>query len=202
VARRVAARGGFAYVACGQGGLRIIDAGQPEHPLFAAACAPPEAPTDVALAGHFAYVLGTEQHTVLDVRDPRRPREAGHFATVGEAAGLDADARRLVVTTRRGELALFDLAEPAAPARGGTVALDGTPTQVVLRGDRAYVSCGDAGLAVVDVSDIDAPRLLRTVDGVFHLEAADVRGTRAFLAQGVGGLSIVDLSATPARGGP
>jgi hypothetical protein len=72
---------GYAYVACGHGGLRIVDVSDPLAAQQVGRISTPSAATHVAVSGTNAYVgasvpAGGETY-VIDVSDPRLPRAIG-----------------------------------------------------------------------------------------------------------------------------
>ncbi len=166
VSSKVAVQGGYAYVACGYLGLKIVDVGAPAHPVEVGRF---DAPQDlhsiaVAVEGDHAYVtnsdLGGYPLFIIDVSDPTEPWMSGWFYTSSSAATAVRDG---LTYTADWNFFITDVTESANPERTGTV-LQIDARDVALVGDRAYLACYVTGLAIIDISDPAAPRTA----GGFH----------------------------------
>lgn len=72
--------GGYAYVATGEGGLRVVDIANPAAPVEVGALDTPGSAVDVELMGNHAYVAdGVGGLRVVDVAKPAAPAEVGVY---------------------------------------------------------------------------------------------------------------------------
>ena len=95
VVESVVVSGTLAYLADGYADLVIMDISDPTRPVQIGALDMKWFSTDVAVAGHRAYVMVQERGGyddtglyVLDVVDPARPRVVGRYMTAGDAEGV------------------------------------------------------------------------------------------------------------------
>jgi hypothetical protein len=90
----VAASGGYAYVAAGAAGLRVVDGRDPAHPAEVGSYTVPGYIQAVAVSGDYAYLADKEAGLrVVDVRDPVHPAEVGFADTPFFAACQPAPSR-------------------------------------------------------------------------------------------------------------
>jgi len=108
-ATAVAYANGYAYVAAGTEGLRIVafDAGAPtDIGVYAA----PGAVNDVVVTGRYAYLALMDQGVeVLDLTDPARPMAVAHFDTPDLARHITVDDDKLYIADRVGGLFILQL---------------------------------------------------------------------------------------------
>ena len=74
---------GYAYVAAGSGGLRVIDVRVPAAPLEVGSLDTPGFAVDLAVSGCHAFVADASNHSVrvIDVSMPSAPDEVGFHDT-------------------------------------------------------------------------------------------------------------------------
>jgi hypothetical protein len=109
----VALAGSRAYLATGQGGLRVLDISDPDRPRDIGGAAGPGAAQGLALLGSRLFVTaGTDGLRRLDLRDPNRPRPDATWALEGltERIAVEEAAagalRRVFVACEWGGLAI------------------------------------------------------------------------------------------------
>lgn len=201
--------GDFVYVAAGQAGLVVVDAGNLTAPRIAGTADTPGNANDVKVSGGFAYVVdGRNGLVVVDVRDPAHPAIAGHAALPGTATDLALNGGRVYVAAGEAGLQIVDVTDPANPRLLGGIDTPGNARGVDADGTLAVVADDASGIAVFDVRDPAAPVLLGSTATRPNSEshAADVvlRGRYAYVADGadfnLGGLRVIDLQdpGTPA----
>jgi hypothetical protein len=103
-----------------QGTLWIVDATDPAQPITLAHLPLHDGAADLAVRAGYAYVSGPNSElSVVDIRDPGRPRRVGHVMPPGDASGEPG-------VTLLGTLALVnghwlvDVAQPDRPVVVGT----------------------------------------------------------------------------------
>jgi len=140
IVRDVALSQDIAYVANGEGGLRVIDISIAAQPNEIGRYETPGAAQGVATAGQYVYVA----------ESPRWEEEGGSWQLVG------------------GGLRIFNVADPSMPLDVGFEDTDWRPHDVVLAHDHAYLAeqpvwdqeLSDyvgGGVAVVDISEPTSP---------------------------------------------
>ena len=119
----------------------------------------------------FASAIFDGWQALIDVSDPRRPRETSRFFTgrrFTHNAALTPDGRYLFTTDERPDAPLegWDLVDPLRPvkvseyiARAGTI-----PHNVQVDGTRLLVAHYTEGVVLLDVADPTRPRVLGSYD--------------------------------------
>jgi len=136
--------------------IAVVDNLTPQKPTLLYQGAP--GASDIAHEGNylFAACFGNEPRTglkVLDISDPRQPREVAHYPE-GEQFGVGARGHLVYLSgsrvkgTRDSGLHLFDIRDPASPRL--IAHTDFHYATYLLVDDRcAYVTCDEQGLAIL-----------------------------------------------------
>lgn len=202
-AHRITVSGTVAYVADDEGGLRIIDVSDPTQPQEIAAYIPsPDELTRyrIAAAGRYVYVPfrsllidGFRGVRILDVSDPRQPREVGRMSAPG-AYGVAVVGDVAVVADASTGLRTFDVTDRQQPQPLGVVDIITWSHDVIVRNNLAYVVDLWAGLLIVDVSNPHHPRVLSQVKITDYTRAITLIGNLAYVISVYDGLRIIDVS--------
>ncbi len=201
----VAVQGEVAYVAHAEG-LSVIDVASPSAPLVVGGVGLPGTPVSVAVAGRYAYVVGTFGAVyAVDVAVPQFPWLVGMIELQEQLFAVASEGGRAFVAADAGDLYVIDMSVPEAPVVESHLILPGEAQGIMVRNGLAYVAGGSAGLHVVDVVDPGAPVLLGTgdigdygssIDVALTVAADGVNTTYAYVAvRGWGaGLFVIDVS--------
>jgi hypothetical protein len=85
----IAVYGSYAYVACYDSGLHIVDVSDPAHPAEIGSYDAPGLAEGVAVSSSYAYVADNwEGLRIINISDPTRPSEVGFYDTPGGAADV------------------------------------------------------------------------------------------------------------------
>lgn len=99
-ATKIAIEGEVAYVADGEGGLKLVTLEDPDAPLGLSSIETLGIARDVAVEDARAYVaLGGNGLDVFDVSDPKEPVAIAHLDGVGSVQGVDVDNGRLALAS-------------------------------------------------------------------------------------------------------
>jgi hypothetical protein len=158
--------GGFAYLACERGGLRVVDVSDPAAPREVGSYQIDGLPTEafaVDVVGYTAYVADRLRGLrVVDVSAPTDPQELGAFDTPGFAMDVAVVGQYAYVADESYGLGVIDVSVPENPT---PVAVDSYTHfdvyGVTADGGRLYVAT-DEGLDVLSLADPTAPTLLGT----------------------------------------
>jgi len=164
---------GRAYLAGGPEGLWVIGAGRPFGYLEKLGRYTPEAHVmDVTVTGDYAFTVvrdraageRTSDVRVVDVSDPKSPREVSGFELPGQIGHLAVAGDRAYVSVR-GALLIFDISDPANPRPIDTLETkvprmgpDGKPAaisgEIVPSGQYAYLASNwyPRGLYIVELA--------------------------------------------------
>jgi len=119
-------------------------------------------PTNVAVAGDYAYVGAREGLRVFDVSDPVAPEQTAAFGTRKPINDVAVDGAHVFVTheaasQEAGRLRMIDASDPAALRLEGTLLLEGydeyegvTLKDLAVSAGRAYVATWRDGLLVAE----------------------------------------------------
>lgn len=198
VARQVAVKAPYAYVAAEGGGLWIIRVDSPAAPervkqlrtdsMFL---------TDLSLLDGYAYLVDADRGLrVVDVRTPQSPVALGVYSVVSLFENLDISGSFAYLADRRNGLRVLDISNPEWPTLRTTYkAADWDDiTDVRISGNYAYATDQiTRSLRIVDVSNPVLPHVVKSVDTPGFANAVDVRGGLAVVASGTEGLFLVDV---------
>jgi hypothetical protein len=154
---------------------------------------------DVAVAGQYAFAVGSSLH-VFDVSSPLAASEVAAGDGLGGTAVTVADDYAYVLAGEQG-LRVVDVTVPLAPVELAHVPLPGYAVDVAVSGDLAYVAGEGGGLHSVNVADPTAPVAVGALPAPgYPVDVAPLGEPpgHVVVADGVGRLTIVDASNPPA----
>ena len=165
---------------------------------------------NLAIAGHYAYILCDRGLVIVDIADPLKPAVAAQIGApeIRSPRSIAIQFRYAFVTDADG-LKVVDVTVPehahALPA--ATVPIEHAGGLYVAR-TYAYVAAGAGGLTIVDVERPEQPRVdqIFTGDGAIN-DARDVKvamtnaSVFAYVADGRNGLRVVQLVSANATAG-
>jgi hypothetical protein len=200
--------GTYAYLACDEGGMDIVDISNPVNPFLVGNYTPEgyafERPIrGVAVSGDQAYVAAdTKGLRIVDIADRAHPSEINY---VDPFPGI---ALKVSVSGENAYVAGFDplwvitITTPSAPVLAFQYVTPGYAYGVAVSGNYAYVADSSKGLSVVDVSNPLSPTLAGTFTKFYSTKldnAEDIflSGNRAYIVDREYGVWILDVT-TPA----
>jgi hypothetical protein len=108
--------GNYAYIACGHGGLKVVDISDPVHPKLAGSVGAPYLTDTRAVQVQFRYAFvadGTGGMKVLDLSDMANPKPVeGSIARIPEARSLYLMKSFAYVAAGKNGLAIVDIEHP------------------------------------------------------------------------------------------
>jgi hypothetical protein len=190
--------GDFAYVADGDGGLKIYDITKPDQALqvYGDPAGTARGPAlDVALSpeGDLAVVAAGEIGLrILDVTNPFSPVERFVVSLPGAAEGVafSQDGGRAFVALGPNGLAVVVVTTAAVL---NIVPLDGHAHTIITDGRWAYVANGDAGLVALNIDQPGAETATASLELPGEALDLTLRGDTLFVAAGEAGLVAVDV---------
>ncbi len=185
--------GDHAFVAAGNGGLRVYDVSTPDLPVFAGASTAATNACDVAVSGATLYVADGQYGLALfDVGTPTAPSLLGRYtsADLGSVRSVSVSGTDVVVTDGR-RVERVNASTPASPVFTHAYAPAGYVYDMTWQGSHVLLAAGRSGLVALDAADLsEADRL--ALPGVAVDVTAD--GTNAYVAAVGGGWHTVDTS--------
>ncbi|MBI5359526.1 MAG: PKD domain-containing protein [Planctomycetes bacterium] len=173
IAEKVFVSNGYAYVACGNAGLKVIDVSNPENPIETAVYNTPGYAYGIFVSGNYAYVAdGSTGLLVIDIANQSAPSLAGSYKTLTSARNVFI-AGNYAYVPDMSALQIIDVSNPAEPASksvyyitDGTAAMGG----ICVAGNYAYFTCiatgffgwglPNGGYKILDVVDPANPLLI------------------------------------------
>lgn len=196
-AQTLVATGDLVLVIAGKDGLRILDAADPPflRELGASVPRPDSGLTDSAVVSDRsrAYVLTSRQvdreHRaaelrVIDIQNPRQPREIGSVAVDEGAARLALDGRHVVVVGARREhhvLQVVDISDPTQPHLLGQLGLPDPARDLAVGADHLVFVSTLGMLHIVDVTDPAQPREIALHPFLGEPFGLAIRDSRAYV---------------------
>jgi hypothetical protein len=191
--------GRYAYCACWDSGLVVVDVSSPDSPEIVGQFVRPGRAMAVDALGEYAYIADWEGRMwVVDVSDPTNPHQVGGYSYIPFATGFDVCVRDTLAFVAFGEadLHILDVSDPTQPHPAGFVSFPGWAYGVEVSGDYAYVAAGVGGLQVIDLSG-PAPQVVGSILPGFLSRDVAVSDGLAYVAT-VGssdsGVVVIDVS--------
>ncbi|UCB45145.1 MAG: hypothetical protein JSV25_13150 [Spirochaetota bacterium] len=195
--------GDFAYLACDDAGIKIIDISVPAGVTDASlidSCDTPGNAHAVDVGGSYAYVADySEGLQVIDIN----PAHTGTYLTIVGSCKTQNVARDVClvypyayIADCFGGVATVDVSDPTDPTIFYTYSTPGSALDVVFDGDYIYVADSDRGFHIIDDSEsFIKPAYLGSHESETLMALdVDVAGDYAYVADGRTGLQIIDIN--------
>ncbi len=188
---RVVLQGQYAFVLSDNIGLQVVDVSTPQAPVLAGQfnmCCP----TEMAIAGSYAYVRSDFQTILLDISEPTAPALVS-TVNLGGAMRMAAAGNLLYVLTDSGAgFRVYGISNPASPIFLG-YELVPSPQALVVVGNVVYLATY-SGLVVLDVSDPANPEIVGESNGPEGLTDVALHEAQVVVTQQSGAVQVVDVS--------
>jgi hypothetical protein len=182
--------GEYAYLACGNDGLRIIDISDSTQfsEIFHY---PIEEIRSIDKSGNFIYAGSRYFLQIIDVSDPRLPVRIHTISFEHIISAIKIFGNYAFVRTD--SMMIVDITDPY---NAHTVSNLPTINDIAVRNDTAFVAALFQGFQFWDISDINTPRYLGGISGDSMQIAVNiyVSGNYAYLGTSGRGISVIDLS--------
>lgn len=198
-ANECARAGDHLYVACEDGGLRVLDASVPSALSEVGAYETSLYAMDVVVSGSVAFVADMYDSAVkvFDISDPTNPSLVHTRSVAGPPWSLDLRDDLLAVVDDYATFTLLDVTTPTSTAVLDEVYLQDLGYDVELADGLAYIANDWKGLTILDVSTPSNVFSVNSFDTPGHAFCVDVSGDRAYVADQHGGVRILDLASLP-----
>ena len=188
--------GDYAYLACDEEGLRIID--MSDRAAFAEIGHMDYANARVlTVAGHYLYLgCDFEGVRILDITEPESPQEIGLVPCVGYMQAIVIEGEYAYICTLSDGLIIAEISDPAEPVITWDSPGITTANDIAVQGDVAYLASAYSGLFAIDLTDRSAPQVIDTYlpDDCQEIGGVAVAGNYAYLACGWNGFEVIDLT--------
>jgi hypothetical protein len=193
----LALSGDHAFVANGNGGLRVVDISNPAQPGEVGHLEIQGLVEDVVISGSYAYLaVSFSGLVVVDISDPSHPVQAGFYQAEILSYGLSISGSNAYLADCKNGLRVIDISDPTHPAQVGLYKSAWRILAVTVSGNYAFISDWDALLRVVDVSEPAAPKHVGTIPGDYPsgVRKIVVSDNIAYLVTGRDGLRLFDIT--------
>ncbi|HLC92759.1 MAG TPA: VWA domain-containing protein [archaeon] len=192
--------GGYAYVADGSAGLRVVDVSTPNNPTLTGTYNSPGTAVSVYVLGSYAYVADSGS----GLRDVNVTNPSGPSSVDVDDQGTIVDVHGYgnyiyaADTSSTDEIYIYDISTPSNPSQVSSISFE-TVSSVFGDGNFVYVvgdrtgSGNDPGLYIVDVSNKSSPQHAGHVN-LANANNVSVDGNTAYVTRAGTGMSTVDVS--------
>lgn len=204
----VAVSHGYAYVADEEGGLVILNVGNPSR-AFLVKHLPGGNVNMVLVSKNKAYLADGERGIViLDVQNPKSPRLLGICDVTYHSKpkpidvpplGLALLGNTLLVANGERGLDVVDVSNPGKPRVAAKLPLGGFSYSVALAGGVAFVADIVKGVIAVDVRDAEHPVKVGEIKASGQPFDVLVWEQKLLISAGAGGLQVMDISHFPSK---
>ncbi len=201
--RGLAAGADYAFVASGEGGLRVVSLADPASLAEVASCPIDGGAADAAIRGQYAFVAAGERGLrVVDISSPLDPSEVASCPIQGSAYGVTvSDQYAYVASVGAGPetpgLSVVDITVPLTPAVVGFHGLSDSAYRVAISGEYAYVAARTAGLRVLDVANPSEIVEVGSFGTPGYAQDVTVDGDYVYLTDGAWGWLILQATLGP-----
>ena len=195
----MAADDDYAYVAYGDGGMKIVDLSQPslpqtgQHDIIGN-------PTDLTQVGNYIYLTDGPEVKVLDITSPLTPTiVVTHTANPAQPYNIQLEGNDVFLSGLNG-FEIVNVSNPVSPTHRSSYHPQGNwLADSIIRGSYIYLAMDDGyndNLEIVDISDRDNPVLAASTGSLYRRGTGlAINGNYLFLAENSNGSS-VDSSLT------
>lgn len=198
--RGISVAGNYAYCACGDAGLQVVDISNTSSPQIIGAFNDIGISLDVFVQGNYAYIANTRYFDVVNVSNPAVPTLAGRVQPSTSSSTKMNSIAISGSTAILGDLfygmRIFSIASPTNPVLLGSYALASNNSYgVAFAPQTGYALLGNvsSGMDIINISAPSTPAKVTSI-ALSTAQAIQVIGTRAYVASSLYGLQIVELS--------
>ncbi|MDO8964108.1 MAG: Ig-like domain-containing protein [Coriobacteriia bacterium] len=195
IPRQVRVVGSYAYVACSQAGVKVLNISAPTAINTASLYTVSTVGSATASfrSGNILYVTavggGLQISDVTTISAPTTKASLTSF----DAYDVDVSGTMAFVACGTGGVRVYDVYDPTGPLYMATIATTGDARQLYRNGTTLYVAEGTAGIGVFDVSDPIHPRRVTTIATTGSALDVSGSGDRIVYSMGASKLGIRDL---------
>lgn len=197
----VALRDGFAYVADGDSGLRIIDIRDPANPESVSGLDTPGVARRIVLSENYVFIAGGLDFPergggvqIIDVSDPAAPALVTTYEPPQTAVDVRVLGDELYVAFRSGRIDILDITDPGAPVLAGQYSTNATVGALAVRDNIVAIGQSVGGLRLLDASKpVESPIVGEALVDITPFGLA-VHGGYGYVSDRDAGLRVFDLS--------
>jgi hypothetical protein len=185
----------YAFLACFNEGLRILDISDPDA-ITQLSRVELQPCLSVNVYGDYAYAGTYHNVVIIDITDMQNPRIVTSVPTSGAVNSITFGGSVAYVSNSTGGMTFIDISDPEAAQVIWETNYISEVFNIVVRQDKAYVAANEYGLLVLDITDPSRPVEVATYDppNYEYVTGVAIDGDYAYLASGGNGFEVVELA--------
>ncbi|MEO0227929.1 MAG: T9SS type A sorting domain-containing protein [candidate division WOR-3 bacterium] len=198
-ARDVAIKDTFAFIACGSGGLTVVNIANTSNPYVVATDTTGEARA-IVVNGDYAYTVGyiNPGFWVYDITNPLSPYQIGYYNS-GTSYSLAIKDTFAFIGTSNG-LTILNIVNPSNPTFISSYSTNGTIYGLSVKGSYAVLSSSEwtcGYIKIIDISAINNPLEVGFYTTPYSPQGIEVLDTLIFVSNSSNGIQVYASSLLP-----
>ena len=191
--------GEYAYLACADNGLQIVNVSNPQNPVITGEYIVDSYLLAISVSGEIAYLTGNNPSLlfIFDISDPYNPALIATNGPERLYPFLFASESLIYSFAPHGVFKIEDYSDPDNPIIIGTFQQFDSfmhPNHIFVAGNNAFIADDYGGVHILDVSNPGQPGLLANTSSTRFVSGSVIVGDYAFVIDVFRGLFVVDIS--------
>lgn len=141
--------GGYAYIAAGYVGLKIVNVSNPSNPVDVAAVNTAGFSSDVVVNSTYAYVADSYNGMlILDVSNPANPIFKSKFTGTGQILGVYASNNNVYCADNTYGIENVNVSNPSSPTKAGYIQTNSSANNIFYFGGYIFLAAAEGGLGI------------------------------------------------------
>lgn len=188
-------QGGYAYLALGGEGIRVIDVSNPDNVSEVGYYNTAGIVNGIEIRDNLAYIAdGKAGLRILDVSDPSNIQEVGIYNTRGNAEDVAVVGKYAYIADGKNGLQVINIEDKINPELLFSFKLRGSIHRIDVAGEYAFLADNRKGFIVVDISKPNNPNEIGYYRANSSIRDIQIVGKYAFLAADRRGLIVLDIT--------
>ncbi|MBZ0265348.1 T9SS type A sorting domain-containing protein [bacterium] len=176
------------------GVLRILNIGDPDHPVELGECNLPGSPKEIVISNSYLYIANDHSGlSVINIEDLLNPQLMASLGTAHRAYDVSIFEGCAYVADFVGGLRIIDILDPSNPSEVTSIETIQSTNAVEVLDNMAYLTDEDIGLIVFDINDPEHPLEMDRYTSPQSATDVAISNGFAYVASG-NHLYIVDIS--------
>lgn len=188
---------GKLFVACGLGGLIVLDVQNPSQPALIGSLDTRGYTEGVALLDDYALVVdGPQGLQIVDVRDPAQMKTVAEAYPLAYAYDVVTSGRTAYLAGGGSGVFAVDLSDPLHPKEAGLTPLDGFTYDLELLDGKLYAACAWGGVSMLNIATPLMPKRVASTQTSGWAMALCSLGKDLLVLDGADGAMIMGVAPT------
>jgi len=184
----------FAYVACGNSGLHILNISNPSIPVEIGYVDTPDESRGVIISESYAYLAdGRAGFRIIDIRNQSKPHAVSLYRDVGLVENVCISGSFAFLADWDSTLRVIDISVPGNPSEAGYYKVRGSVFGVFVANPYAYLATWASGLRIINIANPSDITEIGHYDTHICAHGIYLSGNYAYVADSAG-LRILNIS--------